>query len=70
MQRLPHGIQTRVTEAIDELSETPRPAGCKKMRGADLWRIRVGDYRIIYEIHDRILLIRIITVGHRREVYR
>jgi mRNA interferase RelE/StbE len=48
----------------------PRPPGCKKLRGENAWRIRVGDYRIIYEIHDQISQVIVVTVGHRREVYR
>jgi mRNA interferase RelE/StbE len=48
----------------------PRPADVKKLKGRDAWRIRVGDYRVIYEIHDRVLQIIVITVGHRREIYR
>ena len=45
-------------------------ADVKKLKGRDAWRIRVGDYRVIYEIYDRVLRILVITVGHRREVYR
>ena len=52
------------------LETDPRPADVKKLKGRDAWRIRVGDYRVIYEIYDRVLRILVITVGHRREVYR
>jgi mRNA interferase RelE/StbE len=48
------------------LEHDPRPPGCKKLRGRGAWRIRIGDYRAIYEINDDRL---IVTVGHRREVY-
>lgn len=49
----------------------PRPHGCVKLTGTDNeWRIRVGAYRVIYEIHDQVLLIVLIDVGHRREIYR
>ena len=57
--------------AIDELAQNPRPAGCAKLVGtANDWRIRVGDYRIIYEIHDTRLIVLVVRVAHRREVYR
>jgi mRNA interferase RelE/StbE len=52
-----------------ELEHDPRPPGCKKLRGRDAWRIRIGDYRAIYEIDDGRLIVTVITVGHRREVY-
>ena len=48
----------------------PRPTDVKKLKGRSAWRIWVGDYRVIYEIHDRVLQIIVITVGHRREIYR
>ncbi len=61
----------RLVSAIGELATTPRPAGCRKLEGQDdLWRIRVGDYRIIYSIDDGALLILVITLGNRRDVYR
>ena len=57
--------------AISELAENPRPSGCVKMSDeADLWRIRVGDYRIIYKIRGEEMVVLIVRVGHRREVYR
>lgn len=57
--------------AIDDLAETPRPPGTKKLAGmADRWRIRVGDYRIIYDIRDGMLTILVVKVGHRKDVYR
>lgn len=61
----------RLVSAIGELATTPRPAGCRKLEGQDdLWRIRVGDYRIIYSIDDGTLVVLVITVGNRRDVYR
>jgi mRNA interferase RelE/StbE len=71
LRRLPRDVQTRVTAAIDALALSPRPHGAVKMAGAaTAWRIRVGAYRIIYDIFDDRLLIVVIRVGHRREVYR
>ncbi len=60
----------RLVEAIRALAVEPRPPGVKKLSGRDGWRIRVGAYRVLYEIHDAKLLILVVSVGHRREVYR
>ena len=64
-------IRVRLAAAIDELAQEPRPPGPKKLRGtASDWRIRVGDYRIIYTITDGTLTVLVVRVAHRREVYR
>ena len=68
--RLPGEVQRRVTACIELLADTPRPFGCKKLTGEALYRARVGSYRIVYEIRDAVLLIVVVKVGHRREVYR
>lgn len=60
----------RIKTAIYELSDNPRPAGCKKLTGREGWRIRVGNYRIIYEIEDVELIVLVVHMGHRREIYR
>jgi mRNA interferase RelE/StbE len=61
----------RILRALIELETHPRPPGAKKLAGReDLWRIRVGDYRIVYELHDRILLVLVVRVAHRHEAYR
>ncbi len=52
------------------MENQPRPTGCKKLRGENAWRIRVSNYRVIYEIHDKVLQVMVVTIGHRREVYR
>ena len=70
LDRLPDEVAERIMDALDGLKTQPRPPGCKKLRGENAWRIRVGDYRIIYEIQDKFLQIVVVTVGHRREVYR
>jgi mRNA interferase RelE/StbE len=70
MGRLPDEIANRILARLSALETNPRPADVKKLKGRDAWRIRVDDYRVIYEIHDRVLQIIVITVGHRREVYR
>lgn len=65
------GLYMRLRSAIDSLAENPRPAGCVKLTGSNnLSRLRVGDYRIIYQIQDRMLLVLVVDIGHRREVYR
>jgi len=68
--KLAHEIQLRIRPRIDALANDPRPPGAKKLKGEDLWRIRVGDYRILYEVRDKILLVLVVRVAHRREVYR
>lgn len=61
----------RLVEAIDKLAENPRPRGCKKLAGRyDLYRIRVGRYRVVYAIRDEVLVVVIVAIGHRRDVYR
>lgn len=55
--------------ALERLSDNARPNGYIKMKGIDAYRIRVGDYRIIYEINDNILLIDVIDIGHRKNIY-
>ena len=62
--------QDRIVTAIRRLASNPRPSGVKKLAGRVAWRIRIGDYRVIYEIHDADLTILVVDVGHRREVYR
>lgn len=68
---LPFEMKQRVASFIDELSNNPRSAGIKKLRGhEDLYRARVGQYRIIFEINDENKLIRVTRIRHRQEVYR
>jgi len=68
---LPVQIQEQLKAKIDALSTNPRPYGVTKLTGEDdLYRIRSGDYRIIYTIQDRQLLILVVKIGHRRDVYR
>lgn len=70
LQSVPRSIRARIRDRIDALGTGPRPRGVKKMRGfVNRYRIRVGDYRVIYEIHDDRLVIIIIAVAHRREAY-
>ncbi len=69
--RLSTEVHERVVVAIKGLAVNPRPPACRKLTGTkNDWRIRVGDYRVIYEIADEIRIVRINRVRHRREVYR
>ncbi|MBN2700241.1 MAG: type II toxin-antitoxin system RelE family toxin [Methylohalobius sp. ZOD2] len=69
--KLPANIRQRLAKTINQLSTTPRPPGVTKLKGEDqLYRVRVGDYRIVYRIEDNRLLVLILKVGHRRAVYR
>ena len=69
--RLSRPDQRRVMAAIADLADTPRPDGVRKIVGADnACRIRVGDYRIVYEVADRVLTVYVVRVAHRKDVYR
>lgn len=68
--KLPKQVQSKIFKALISLSENPRPNGCKKLIGTDSWRFRTGEYRIVYSIQDNILLIEVIRVAHRKDVYR
>ena len=65
---LPKHVVPRVTKVIDALRSDPRPPGCKKLKGQheDLWRIRVGDYRVIYDIMDKVRVVEVREVGDRK----
>jgi len=71
LKRFSADIFQRIIRQIKTLSENPRPAGCRKIIGSkNDWRIRIGDYRVIYEIDDGGKAVRVMRVRHRREVYR
>ena len=67
---LPQDAYARVRDAIRNLAEEPRPSGSKKLAGRAGWRIRVGSYRVVYEIDDPNRMITVMHMGHRRDVYR
>lgn len=68
---LPTHIKDRIAVAVEELKKNPRPMGVRKLKGHErLYRIRVGEYRLVYEIHDKAKLVHVTRVRHRREVYR
>ena len=70
LANVPSPEYERARDAIADLANDPRPPGCKKLSGRDGWRIRIGDYRVIYDINDTELLITVVRVGNRRNVYR
>jgi mRNA interferase RelE/StbE len=69
LDKLSDIIAEPIFVAISELKENPRPSGCKKLKGREGYRIRIGNYRVIYAIFDNELLIDVITLGHRKEIY-
>ena len=70
LKKLPHNIRTRINQSIAGLKSNPRPYGYKKLKNSDYCRIRIGDYRVIYSIKKREVIVVIIYIGHRKEVYR
>lgn len=70
-RQLPEATRRRIAVRIDALTVNPRPQGARKLTGTDdLYRLRTGDYRILYQIEDRVVLVTVIRIGHRRDVYR
>lgn len=70
-EKLTREAQRRLSARIEALRDDPFPPGCKKMTAIpDAWRIRAGDYRVVYQVHRGILLVLVLKVGHRKEVYR
>jgi mRNA interferase RelE/StbE len=59
-----------IKSAIARLSDNPRPQGYKKLKGEDAYRIRIGDYRVIYEINDDRIIVTVVSVGHRKDIYK
>ena len=72
LSKLPKAIIKKTEKAISALAEQPRPVGVKKLKGIeeDLYRISVGDYRVIYSIEDEIKIIDILRIGHRKDIYK
>ena len=68
--KLPDATRRRLTRIIDDLAEEPRPQGVVKLASVDAYRIRVGDYRIAYAVRDERLVVLVVKVGHRRDIYK
>jgi mRNA interferase RelE/StbE len=70
IEAMPLSDRRKVVERIGRLAEEPRPRGCEKLAGDERYRVRQGDYRIVYSVEDALLIVWIVKVGHRRDVYR
>ena len=70
LSKIPVSDQDKIIETIKNFSANPRPPGVKKLSNRDAWRIRIGNYRIIYEIEDNRLIVIVINIGHRKDIYR
>ena len=70
LENLPLKARRQITKKIVALSQNPRPSGCERLTGADLYRLRQGDYRVVYSIEDDVLTVLVVKIGHRREIHR
>jgi mRNA interferase RelE/StbE len=70
LDKLPKRDFEAVLESVKDLANSPRPKGVEKIKSAGLWRVRQGDYRVVYSIDDKQQVVTILRIGHRREVYR
>ena len=71
LRKLSQTTQKRIVAAVEELQDDPRPPGCVKLSGEDeLWRIHVGDFRVVYSVQDDKLIVLVVRVAHRKDVYR
>jgi len=69
LSKIPEPYYSALKQSIYALAENPRPVSCKKLKGRNSYRIRVSDYRVIYEIEDNVLSIEVIAIGHRKDIY-
>ncbi len=71
LQRLPKALQRRILDRLESLSKNPRPIGSVKLTGSECtYRVRIGDYRVIYDVLDRAVVVLVLKIAHRRDVYR
>ena len=70
LRALPKKDVTRILKKIESVADDPRGRGCQKLTDQEFYRVRQGDYRIVYEIKDDVLIVVVVKVGHRRDVYR
>lgn len=71
IKRLDASMRKRAEKAIASLAGNPRPSGCRKMIGSiSRWRVRVGDYRVVYDIEDAVITVHVVKIGHRKDIYR
>lgn len=70
LRAIPNKDVARLLERIETLKDNPRPSGCEKLSGEEKYRLRQGTYRIVYQIEDDALVVVVVKIGHRREVYK
>lgn len=70
LRALPKGVRRTVAMVVDAVAENPRPSGAVHLKGTDFLRVRVGDYRVVYEVREHVLVVLVVRVAHRRDVYR
>lgn len=70
LRSIPNSDVRRILNRIEQLAENPRAEGCIKLTGQDVYRVRVGLYRVLYEIKDQVLVVDVIKVGHRSTIYK
>lgn len=70
LDKTPAPYKSRIEDVIEDLGDNPRPHGCVKLETSDLYRIRVGDYRVVYSVDDRIRIVSITAIGNRRQIYK
>lgn len=70
LRKLSKPIRTRIVDRISALTTDPRPSGVKKLKGRSAYRIRIGSYRVVYEIIDKALIVNVIAVGDRKDIYK
>ncbi|NQU17937.1 MAG: type II toxin-antitoxin system RelE/ParE family toxin [Candidatus Saganbacteria bacterium] len=70
LRKFPEKFQEHLTTKIFNLGNHPRPFRCKKLRGSGYYRIRIGDYRVVYSINDLKKMVKILDIGHRKDIYR
>ena len=71
LKKLPKPTATRISILLKELAKDPRPSGCKKLKSYNnLWRVRTGNYRIIYTIEEQVLIVEVLEIGDRKAIYR
>ena len=70
LRALPKNVRAMISQVVDALAENPRPPGAVPLKGTAFMRVRVRDYRVVYEVRDDVLMVLVVRVGHRREIYR
>jgi len=69
LDKLPDSVASRIIDILQGLADEPRPHGCKKLTNRPGYRVRKGDYRIVYDIYDKVLTVEVISIGNRKDIY-